>query len=152
MKKAFLTGMCAAAAIALMSPFAASQGGKKSDSVVKVKAKLDKAPAGKAVVVLTLDIQPGWHLYANPVGLEDLESSQVVVKFANAAAKIEYPVGKVITDVTLGNYNVYEDTVAIRATIDRAAGDTSPIEITVRLQACDAKTCLPPATVKVSVP
>ena len=40
----------------------------------------------------------------------------------------------------------------IKATVKRAKGDTSPLEVSVKFQACDEKMCLLPATVKVAVP
>jgi hypothetical protein len=36
--------------------------------------------------------------------------------------------------------------------VQRAKGDTGPLEVTVKLQACTDKTCLLPAIVKREVP
>jgi DsbC/DsbD-like thiol-disulfide interchange protein len=156
MKKVFLLFSFALTGFALTISLTPAQEKKRSDSVVKVIAKLDKAPAGKAVVVLNLEIDAGWHLYANPVEHEDLDAGQVVVKVVgNDAAMIEYPKGKLINDKYLGKYKIYDDKIEIRATIDRKAGDTAPIELTVALQSCSDKApmiCLPPVTKKVIVP
>ena len=50
----------------------------------------------------TLTIDKGWHIYANPVGLEDLASAQTVVTFPADSkpevVKIDYPPGKVVKD------------------------------------------------------
>jgi uncharacterized protein YyaL (SSP411 family) len=134
-------------------------GAKKSDSVVKVEAKAvpEKPGAdGKQVVTLTLTIDDGWHIYANPPGLEDLESVQttVAVKGANKPedVKIDYPKGKLINDPVLGKYNVYENTVTIKATVRRAAGDTGPLEVTLKFQSCNEKMCLLPATKTITIP
>ena len=136
------------------SPFAPA-GGKKSDGVVKAKAKLENI-GGKAVVVINLEINKGWHLYANPVGNDDLAPSQTTVKISAKTApksvNIDYPLGKIVNDKVLGNYGVYEGKVEIRATVERAAGDAGPLEVTVRVQACDDKTCLPPGSIRLSVP
>ena len=52
-----------------------------SDSVVKATAVADKpGPDGKQTVTLTLAIDKGWHLYANPVGTDDLAPVQTVVR------------------------------------------------------------------------
>jgi uncharacterized protein len=152
MKKAFLFSSLAVAALALTVPFVPAGDPKKSESVVKVKAKLDKTAAGKEVVVVNLDIQSGWHLYANPVGLEDLTGAQVVVTVAKVPAKVEYPAGKEVNDPLVGKYKKYEDKVEIRATLDRPAGETGPVEVRVKLQSCNDKVCLPPSTVKIMVP
>jgi len=160
MKKAIFLGTFTALACALsvaFSPAGEKKEKKRYDSVVKVKAKLDsKAPAGKTVVVLNLEIEPGWHLYANPPEHEDLGDSQLVVKVVGSdSAKIEYPQGKLVNDKFLGKFKKYDDKIEVRATVDRKTGDTSPIQLTVALQSCSDSVpliCLPPAVVKVTVP
>jgi uncharacterized protein YyaL (SSP411 family) len=134
-------------------------GAKKSDSVVKAKAGVTPEKPdidGKQVVTLTLTIDKGWHIYANPPGLDDLVPVQTTV-MVNAKTKpqdvqMEYPQGQVISDKILGKYRVYEDKVSIMATVRRATGDMSPLEVTVKFQSCNDKQCLLPATIKVTVP
>jgi DsbC/DsbD-like thiol-disulfide interchange protein len=127
----------------------------KSDSVVKATAAAEKPDAdGKQVVTLTLTIDKGWHLYANPVGSEDFASVQTVVKVKAKGAldnvKVAYPAGKEVKDATLGAYKVYEDKATITITANRAKGDDSPLELTVKVQACNEKTCLLPSEVKLT--
>jgi thiol:disulfide interchange protein len=127
----------------------------KSDSVVKATASADKPDAGgKQVVTLTLAIDKGWHLYANPVGAEDFASVQTTVKVKAKGAldnvKIDYPAGTEIKDATLGAYKVYEDKATITITANRAQGDDSPLELTLKIQACNEKTCLLPSEVKLT--
>jgi hypothetical protein len=102
---------------------------------------------------MTID-QP-WHLYANPVGLEDLADAQTTVtvsaKTKPEQVKIEYPPGKEMKDTVVGNYKVWEDKVIIKAHVRRAKDDSGPLELTVKFQACNDKTCLLPATIKVPV-
>jgi uncharacterized protein YyaL (SSP411 family) len=136
---------------------ASAQGAKKSDAMVKVEVKADKPDAdGKQLVTLTLTVHEGWHIYANPPGLKDLEDVQTTVtitaKTKPEEVKVEYPEFKVIDDKVLGKYRVYEGKVTIKATVRRAKGDTSPLEVSVKLQACDDKQCLLPATIKRTVP
>jgi uncharacterized protein YyaL (SSP411 family) len=131
-------------------------GAKKSDGVLKATATADKPVGGKQTVKVTLTIDRGWHLYANPIGNKDLESAQTTVtvggKLKPTAVAVDYPKGKVVMDMLVGNYNVFEGTVDIRVTVERAAGDTGPLEVTIKFQACNEKTCLLPATVKLTVP
>jgi uncharacterized protein YyaL (SSP411 family) len=134
-------------------------GGQKSDSVVKITAKAEPAKPGedgKQVVSVTLTIDPGWHVYANPVGSDDLASSQTSVRVTSKAkledVKVVYPQGKLLSDATLGNYRVYEGEVTIKANVRRAAGDTGPLEVNVEFQSCNDKQCLLPATKKLTVP
>lgn len=136
----------------------ASAGGKKSDAEVKVSVQATKPDdAGKFVITVQLDINKGWHIYSNPVGNDDLAAAQTIVKVSGktkpASVKIDYPKAHVIDDKVLGKYGVYEDRVAIKAIVQRAAGDTGPLDVSVKFQACNDKgSCLFPATVIKSVP
>jgi hypothetical protein len=134
-----------------------AQGAKTSEGVVKITGKADKPDAsGKQTLTLTLAIDSPWHLYANPVGSEDLSSAQTTVtvnaKERPTQVKVDYPAGQTIKDKTFGEYKVYEGTVTIKAHVQRAKGDTSPLQVSVKLQACNDKSCLLPSTVKLSVP
>jgi DsbC/DsbD-like thiol-disulfide interchange protein len=154
----FVAGLLALALVALVAAGAgtALAQGKKSESVVKATATADKPDAdGKQTVTITLDIEKPWHLYANPVENEDLTSVQTVVtvgsKVKPEEVKVAYPAGQLHTDKD-GKYRIYEGKVTIKAHVKRAKGDTGPLEVNVKLQACDAKSCLFPSTVKVNVP
>jgi hypothetical protein len=125
---------------------------KKSDTVVKAEAKADKiADDGKQLVTITLTIDKGWHLYANPVGNEDLSENQVVVSLKSKNklkdVTIDYPEGTLHKDKAVGDYKIYEGTVKIKATVQRAKGDTEPLDVTVKVQACDKFKCLLPGTI-----
>lgn len=129
---------------------------KKSDSVVKVEAKADKPDAdGNQTLTITLDIDSPWHVYANPVDNEDLANAQTVVSFAAKGkldnVKIEYPKGKPLKDKD-EKFNIYEGKVTIKAQVKRAKGDNSPLEVTIKLMACNDKTCLLPSTIKKELP
>ena len=142
-------GLALLAALALAAPAAAQ---KRSDEVVKATAKADKPDAdGKQMVTITLDIDKEYHIYANPIGNEDLASNQTVVTVPGKAKleKVEYPVGKVKPDKVVGDYKVYKDKVTIKATVRRAAGDSDPVEFAIKLMACTDTKCLQPGTVKV---
>ena len=55
-------------------------------------------------------------------------------------------------DKVVGDYNIWEDKVDIKATVQRARGDAGELEVTVKLQACSHKgVCLLPAEVTVPV-
>jgi DsbC/DsbD-like thiol-disulfide interchange protein len=147
-------GMLAAILLCDAGPVRAQA--KKSDSVVRVAAKADKPDAeGKQTLSITLDIAPDWHVYANPVGNEDLANAQTVVRVSSKGrlenVKIEYPSGKLQQD-SGEKFKIYEGKVVIKAQVKRARGDNTPLEISVTLQACNDKTCLQPATIKKEVP
>ena len=131
----------------------------KSDAIVKVAAKLSpEAPGaeGKQVLTLNLEIEDGWHIYANPPGNEDFVSVQTTVDLSSTkplqAVKVQYPKGKLINDSVVGKYMVYEGKQAIKATVTRAPGDSGPLELTLKFQPCNEKQCLLPATKKLTVP
>lgn len=157
--RGLLVGLAVVAALMVMLVGATvrGQGLKKSDAVVKVAASADKPDAdGKQTVTITLVHEGGWHTYANPVGLEDLASAQTSITISAKEkpedVKVEYPAGKLVKDKVVGDYKVYEDKVTIKAAVKRAKGDVSPLEVTVKFQACTDKQCLLPAAVKVTVP
>src|SRR5262249_46579392 len=117
----------------------------------------DKPDAdGKQTVTIKLAIEKEWHLYANPVGNNDLTSAQTTVdisaKTKPQSVKVEYPKGKLVKDPLVGDYSVYEGEIAVKAVVQRARGDAGPLEVTLKFQSCSDKTCLLPATVKLTVP
>ena len=153
-----LTLCCSAALAVLLSSNAGADARPPKTSADKVKLTVDATKPdaeGVQTVTLTLNIEKGWHLYANPVGQMDLVDAQTVVKLSGKGkpevVKIEYPTGVEVKDKVVGDYRVYEDKVEIKATVKRAKGDTGPLEATVKFQACNDKTCLQGATVKVPV-
>jgi thiol:disulfide interchange protein len=121
---------------------------QKSEDNVKFTVKADKD-----IVMLTVEIAKGWHLYANPVANPDLLSSQTVVTFTSGGkpitAKVEYPEGKLVKDAVVGDYKVYEGTITIKATLEGAGA--GPVEATVAVQTCNDTSCLLPSKVKVPV-
>lgn len=129
---------------------------KKSDSVVKIDARADKPDAeGKQTITITLDIDKPWHIYANPVANEDLANVQTVVNITSKnkleSVKVAYPDGKLQNDQGV-QYKTFEGKVTIKAEVKRARGDNTPLEVSVKLQACNDKTCLFPAMIKKQLP
>ncbi|MFN4260005.1 MAG: protein-disulfide reductase DsbD domain-containing protein [Gemmataceae bacterium] len=127
---------------------------RKSDSVVKINATASRPTAnGQQVVMIYLTIDPGWHLYANPVGHEDMEEMQTTLTVKNAPAQVYYPPGKMYKDKRIdAEFRIYEGKVTIQAVVQRAAGSSQPLELFLKMNACDDEKCLLPATVKVTVP
>ncbi len=131
-------------------------GAKKSDSVVKAKAVADKIGAdGQQVVTLTLKIDDGWHLYANPVP-EDFPGIPVAVtvdgKTKPKDVKVEYPTGTLVKDPLAGDHRVYEKEAKIKVTVKREAGDAGPLDFSIKVQSCSKQTCLVPGVIKLTVP
>ena len=147
--------MLAAGLILASGPAAPGQG-KKSDSAVKAQATATKlGDNGKQTVTITLEIDPKYHLYANPVGLEDFKDNETTVsvtaKNKPQSVTVDYPPGETKKDKTVGDYKIYKKTVTIKATVQRAKGDTGPLDVVIKVQACDEKACLMPGKIKLSV-
>src|SRR5438105_12127119 len=98
MTRLFLRTLPALAVLLLAAPAALAQ--KKSDSVVKINATATAPDAdGNQTVTITLDIDKNWHLYANPVGNDDLAPNATTVKVPKAEdVKVTYPPGKLVKD------------------------------------------------------
>jgi thiol:disulfide interchange protein len=123
--------------------------GKSSDSVVTAKATT-KAEGGKQVVTITLDVNPEYHIYANPVGNPELAENQTTVTLAGKGklGKVEYPAGEEVKDKVVGDYKVYHGKVTIKTTVEGAG----PHTLAIKIQACSKKACLLPGTLKVTLP
>ena len=143
------------AALLVFASLSVQAGGKKSDSEVKISAKATKPDqAGKQTLTLTFIHNKDWHTYANPVGNDEFEGNKTVIKVdakvKPVSVKVDYPKGALSKD----NFRIYEDKMDIQVIIQRAQGDTSPLEVSVSVTSCNDKKmiCLQPATVKLTVP
>ncbi len=135
---------------------AAQGGAKKSETVVKITPAADKPNAdGLQTITLTLKIDDGWHLYANPVP-DDFPGVPVTVtvdgKNKPKDLKVIYPEGKLVKDAFVGDYRIYEKEEKIKVTFKRDPADKEPLAFIVKVQACTKQNCLPTGQIKVSVP
>jgi uncharacterized protein YyaL (SSP411 family) len=103
-------------------------------------------------ITVTLTIDPGYHVNANPASADYLMPTVVTVPGA-PDARIAYPSGTLFKPkFSPEGISVYEDEVSItvelpKGGLESAAG--TPLQIEV--QACTDKLCLPPATFDVPV-
>ena len=129
------------------------------------KVRLNLAEGGKALIgetgeiVLTLDIEPGWHVNANPASMEFLIPTVAKSSAGGQSLDIptEYPRGRV-SDIVLGDtaLEVYDDGASIRLLPDEkqtaALKEAGKLDMTVRVQACsDEGICLAPADLPVAL-
>jgi DsbC/DsbD-like thiol-disulfide interchange protein len=124
---------------------------------VKITAAGTKPDAsGKQVITVTLNIEKGWVIYANPVGNGDykLEECKVTVtsKAKLAGVKISYPPSKVVQNRLVGNYNIWENKVIVTAIVTRDQDDTGPLTVAVSLHGFTDVLGLLPAEVTLTVP
>jgi len=123
-----------------------------------VKATVKVTPSkmeGTQDLTLTLDIATPFHIYANPVGLEDLENVQTSImvggKTPHKSVKANFPKGKLVKDKLVGDHYIYEGKIVIPVKVVRAEGDKGPLDITIKYQACDEKRCLAPSSIKIEL-
>ena len=161
MRSRILGGLCAALALfaCMLAWQSEARAGGKSDSKVKATATATKAGAdGKQTITITLEIEKGWHIYANPVGDETFEDNRtrVAVKAKEKLmVNVKYPAGKQrVEKVGKEEFKIriYEGKVVIQAEVTRTMGDGAPLQISIDVNSCDEKTCLPPGTLKLTVP
>jgi len=138
----------------------ANPGGGKVAEVVTAKAalapKADVALGREFDVVVSLSIKDGWHLYANPVGEENLIPTTLSLAPDQPATLVDvtYPPGeeKVLASGGPEKVALYEGTVELTARVRLDPGArTIPdaLRLVVRHQACNDRACLPPASLTV---
>lgn len=145
------------AAFVCLGFLASASAGDKSDSKIKAMATASKLGAdGKQTVTITLEIEKGWYIYANPMNsntdvLEGNETRVAVKTKDKVKASVKYPAGKQKKDGKY-QYDIYEDRIVIQAEVQRAAGDTGPLQVSIDVNTCKKNVCLLPGTVMLTVP
>ena len=146
---------------------AADAPGGVPDSSAHVKASeavepVSPAPGDEFTVTVTLAIDDGWHVNANPASADFLIATAVDVRpaeppGAGAPGQIEvvrvtYPAAKTLKAEGLGadQISVYGGSASIKVTVrlakDAKPGSTIPLRVLATFQACsDAGVCLAPA-------
>ncbi len=113
------------------------------------------SPGDSHRLVLRLEMDPDWHVMANPASMEFLIPTQL--RFPDTPAAIiegpEYPEGDDFSvDALDKSVKVYKETVEIPFTL-RISEDASPgrhrVAGTLQVQACDDSVCLAPSTLPV---
>ena len=137
------------AVVALLAGFCPQGLAKGSESVVKTTASI-KSEGGASVLVVRLEVEKGWHVYANPPGNDDLKPVATLVTVSGQPkAEPAYPQGKQVIAPVVGNYRVYEGTEEIR--IKLPTQPAGAVKVTVSFQACNEKSCLQPAKISLEV-
>ncbi|MHC5541931.1 protein-disulfide reductase DsbD domain-containing protein, partial [Singulisphaera rosea] len=109
-------------------------------------------------VVVKLQVKEGWHVYANPVGVENLipTSVELAPDQPLTVTKVEYPTGeaKVLASSGDEKVSVYEGQARIKVHLrlkDDARTMPETVDLRVRYQTCNDRSCLAPATVSVPI-
>lgn len=126
----------------------------ESKDRVKVQANIVDgalAPTRK-VVKVTISIEDGWHLNANPASVEGLIPTSVDIQTDPPfKQKVIYPQGKK-AESPLGLIDIFENTVDILATVEAEKPiDVSKMRVLLQVQACKASICYPPSQIVMNV-
>ena len=116
------------------------------------------APGREFDAVISVAIQEGWHIYANPTGAAELKPTTLRLAPASERSatlvSVKYPPGaaKVLGSIGTEKVALYEGTVELTARI-RLAPDAKPGPIPLKLklsyQACNDRLCLAPASLEI---
>jgi uncharacterized protein len=116
------------------------------------------APGQECDAVVTIEIQEGWHIYANPAGQPELKPTTMELEpHAGGAVRllnIKYPSGesKVLGSLGTEKVSLYEGKVTFTARL-KLADDARPgsikVSFKVSYQACNDRLCLAPARLDV---
>ena len=127
---------------------------KKNLVAAKAYLSVDKLPAGKTCrVAIVLTIEDGWHINANPAKPDFMVPTTFTVKSNQQVtlSQVKYPAGHAFTVEGFDEpLQVYEKQAIIRGTLTipaAAAGKAEQLELNVKYQACNDKTCIRPTTV-----
>ena len=137
----------------------AARGPATSVKFVKASAADVQIPAGgSAEATVTLTIQPGYHVNANPPTFSYLRPTEVLVQTGEGVSVgfITYP-NKLIKKFSFAEepLAVYEGSAAIKVmlkAIPAAAKGARSLPTKLNVQACDDQVCYPPGTLELSIP
>ena len=118
------------------------------DSAAHVKAAAQGfAHADHDEIIVTLTIDPGYHVNSNPASIDYLIPTVVAVP-STPDAKIAYPAGHVFKPkFSPEGISVYEGAVEITAALPKGwLASTAHALLRIEVQACTEQICLPPAT------
>jgi hypothetical protein len=135
----------------LGAPLGAAAQTQLLDSAAHVKATAHaKSDADHDQMVITLSIDSGYHVNANPASLDYLIPTTVKVP-GNTQAKVAYPPGTAFKPKFLSEgISVYEGAVTLKIELPKGSLDSMRhLPVQIEVQACTHEICLPPATISV---
>ncbi len=122
------------------------------------RAETKVAPGAEFDAAVTVIIEPGWHLYANPASAPELKATTLGLDQSSSGSakllEVKYPTGEAKALASTGPEKVglYEGQVEINARIRLVAeAKSGPLRLTFKLsyQACNDKLCLAPASLEI---
>jgi len=145
------------AALALPAPLAAAQDARREKARLELAAdRTAHDPGTTARIAAVVEIEPGWHVQAHVPTYDWLIPTVLTVAAPTGwgAAEIAYPEPQPykfgFAEEPLA---VYEGRIVLIADlpVPADAAGAAPVEVRLRYQACDDKSCLPPVTTTASL-
>jgi uncharacterized protein YyaL (SSP411 family) len=134
------------------------EAGAKGIVAAKVPEEIEVVPGRAFEVPVTLTIADGYHLYANPPGVDEIPPTTITLARTSGFGidDVVYPKGvaKALAPNGPEKVNLYEGTVTIKVQVDTIktlAEGPNQITLRVKYQACNDRACLAPATLDVPV-
>ena len=116
------------------------------------------APGHEYSAVVSVKIEDGWHIYANPAGLPEMKPTALElrrqVEQGVRLLRVTYPAGesKVLGSLGTEKVALYEGNVDFNARLklaDDAKAGAFTVSLTLSYQACNDRLCQAPATLEV---
>jgi DsbC/DsbD-like thiol-disulfide interchange protein len=116
--------------------------------------KASRAPTDEFDAIVTVKVDQGWHIYANPTGVAELVPTTLKLASGPVApaslVRVSYPKGeaKVLGAVGTEKVTLYEGTVEFTARLrlsDQAKPGTVHVTLQLEYQACNDRVCQAPA-------
>lgn len=153
----------ASLAILLFSGFGnhlpAQPAGSAGKVDTEVKLSQNVVPAGDTVAAaVVMHIEEGWHVNAREPTLEYLIGTELKIdeQAGFSVSGIQYPESERFTFAFAGEpLDVYHGSGPVFVALGTSSElepDTYTLDGSLRVQACDDKSCLPPSTIDISIP
>ena len=135
-----------------------------SEQIVSASARVAQgnpatfAPGREFDAIVTVKIQDGWHIYANPAGLAEMKPTTLGLdsqtQRAISLVKVSYPAGddKVLSSVGTEKVALYERKVEFTARLkisDQAKPGAVAVPLKLSYQACNDRVCQAPANLEI---
>jgi DsbC/DsbD-like thiol-disulfide interchange protein len=136
------------------------------EQIVSAAARLaDGNPASLATgrefdAIITVKIENGWHIYANPAGLAEMKPTTLGLdsraQQVISLVKVSYPAGdaKVLGSVGTEKVALYEGKVEFTARLkvsEQAKSGAVRVPLKLSYQACNDRVCQAPAQLEISL-
>ena len=115
-------------------------------------------PGRELDAIVTVTIQDGWHVYANPTGVAEMKPTTLgldsKVQPTVSLVKVFYPAGDAKVLSSLGNEKIalYEGKVEFKARVkisEQARAGTVAVPLNLFYQACNDRVCQAPAQLEI---